>query len=207
MGKKNRIQEIREARGLSAIELAEKVNTSRGQIYQLEKSERRLTVDWMNRLARALKCRPQDLMVSAESCEVPVLGEVAGNGKISLLHNVSLIQHGLHEPRRKQANCEYVESPPGIHPSEVGAVRVKGDSLLPFMPSGTIVYYAAGAGEAPESCIDKLCVVQLKDGSLVLKTIKRGHGYGKYNLLSYDAAVTENAAIVWCAKVMFIKPA
>lgn len=58
----NRIREWRERRGLSQIELAEKVNTSSQQIGKLEAGARRLAQNWMERLAEALGCAPADLL-------------------------------------------------------------------------------------------------------------------------------------------------
>ena len=66
----NRIKELREARGLSAADLAEMVGTSQPQITRLERGVRRLTVEWMTRIARALDCRPMDLIASATMAEI-----------------------------------------------------------------------------------------------------------------------------------------
>lgn len=60
----NRIRELRKQRGWSASQLAEAVGTSYQQIYRLEHGERRLTLDWMQRLARALEVPPEHLMPS-----------------------------------------------------------------------------------------------------------------------------------------------
>lgn len=59
----NRIREIRIDRGLSQQALADAVGTSKTQISKLEKSQRRLTDEWMRRLARALECHPAELMM------------------------------------------------------------------------------------------------------------------------------------------------
>lgn len=60
----NRIREIRERHGLSAAQLAERVGTTQPQITRLERGERRLTVDWMQRIAAALNCDPMDLVAA-----------------------------------------------------------------------------------------------------------------------------------------------
>jgi transcriptional regulator with XRE-family HTH domain len=59
----NRIRELRTARGLTLKRLAELVGTSNQQISHLEKGRRRLTLDWMERIAGALECHPSDLLV------------------------------------------------------------------------------------------------------------------------------------------------
>lgn len=58
----NKLKEIREAKGLSQVKLAELVGTSQQQIGKLEKGERKLSPEWQIRLAKALDCRPVDLM-------------------------------------------------------------------------------------------------------------------------------------------------
>ena len=58
----NRIKEWRLRRGLSMQALAERVGTSRQQIHKLERGERRLTEDWMRRVAGILECEPAELL-------------------------------------------------------------------------------------------------------------------------------------------------
>jgi transcriptional regulator with XRE-family HTH domain len=61
----NRIRELREQRGLTGEQLAERVGTTQGQIHKLESGKRRLTVEWMQRIAKALNVRPIDLIQTA----------------------------------------------------------------------------------------------------------------------------------------------
>ena len=58
----NRIKELRKAGGLPLKKLAELVGTSNQQISHLEKGRRRLTLEWMERIAKALNCQPADLL-------------------------------------------------------------------------------------------------------------------------------------------------
>lgn len=62
----NRIKELRESAGLTQQQLATRAGTSQPQIDRLEKSSRKLTQDWMNRLSRALGCEPQDLLPNSK---------------------------------------------------------------------------------------------------------------------------------------------
>ena len=59
---KNRIAELRKARGLTLQALADLVGASNQQISHLEKGRRGLTVDWVDRIADALGCHPFDLL-------------------------------------------------------------------------------------------------------------------------------------------------
>jgi transcriptional regulator with XRE-family HTH domain len=58
----NRVREWRRRKGLSIEELARRSRTTASQISKLERGERRLTVDWMTRLAKGLGCRREDLL-------------------------------------------------------------------------------------------------------------------------------------------------
>jgi transcriptional regulator with XRE-family HTH domain len=58
----NRVREWRHRRELSIEELARRSRTTASQISKLERGERRLTVEWMGRLAKALGCRSEDLL-------------------------------------------------------------------------------------------------------------------------------------------------
>src|ERR1700730_6214776 len=59
----NRIRDYDQAARLSMQALADRAGTSAPQINKLEKGERKLTVDWMVRLRRALNVDPKDLLV------------------------------------------------------------------------------------------------------------------------------------------------
>jgi transcriptional regulator with XRE-family HTH domain len=58
----NRIREVREAQRLSMEELAQRMGTSRQQVHKLEKGERKLTQEWMWRIASALEVNPVALL-------------------------------------------------------------------------------------------------------------------------------------------------
>ncbi len=81
---KNRIKELREAQNLTARALAAMAGTSPSQISRLEKSKRKLSLDWILRLSGALKVPPNDLVnidlgapVPA-SCDQALMGTVIG---------------------------------------------------------------------------------------------------------------------------------
>lgn len=65
----NRIRELRKARDWTAEDLGSRVGTSGVQITRLETGERRLTVDWMNRIAAALQVTPGELLATRTPLE------------------------------------------------------------------------------------------------------------------------------------------
>lgn len=58
----NRIQELREAAGMTQDELAARVGTSAQQVGRHERGQRRLTIQWLNRYAAALEVAPVALL-------------------------------------------------------------------------------------------------------------------------------------------------
>ena len=58
----NKIKEVRLEKGLTLQALAERVGTSAPQIDRLEKGLRRLTIDWLNRIAKSLDVTPGSLL-------------------------------------------------------------------------------------------------------------------------------------------------
>lgn len=58
----NRIREVRKSKGLTLQTLADRVQASNQHISHLESGRRRLTVDWIERLAKGLDCDPLALL-------------------------------------------------------------------------------------------------------------------------------------------------
>lgn len=68
----NRIKELREARGLSLKDVARGAETTFQQIFKLETGSRRLTDEWMRRLAPVLGVHPASLLLEfAEGMHSP----------------------------------------------------------------------------------------------------------------------------------------
>ncbi|MCB2082367.1 MAG: helix-turn-helix domain-containing protein [Rickettsiales bacterium] len=59
---KNRIRYLRQLQGLTLQQLAERVGCSYQQITRLEHGQRRLSQEWMERIAAAIGCRPAELI-------------------------------------------------------------------------------------------------------------------------------------------------
>lgn len=79
------IWRIREAKGVSRIQLGQRMNppTSSQQIERLEKGERRLTVEWIERIAYGLGVDPSEL-ISGKSDEHIMTPEVADEVALEL---------------------------------------------------------------------------------------------------------------------------
>ena len=73
----NRIKQLREARGLTLEQVATAAGTSLQQVQRLENGKRRLTDDWMRRLALPLGVAPAALLAD----EPPDIREFAKNAE------------------------------------------------------------------------------------------------------------------------------
>lgn len=202
---KNRIRELREVRGWSQTKLGETIGTSQAQIDRLEKNERRLSDFWMDKIAKAFHIEPRELISVNKKKMIPIVGSVGAGGQIFPIDDMPLIRVSS-ESEQVYMNCDFVEAPPENGHEEAVALRVTGDSMEPFIEDGSVVYYDGRRVDGINEYINKLCVVQLANGQALLKKLKRGTKDGFHTLTSYNAKDIEDVEIVWCAKVIFIKP-
>ena len=70
---KNRITEIREARGLSVAELAARAKFSGPYVSQMANGTRNISLKNLERLATALGCRPEDLLAAPTPTNTDIL--------------------------------------------------------------------------------------------------------------------------------------
>ncbi len=104
----NRIKELRRLRGLTQDNLGKLVGTGRSQVVKLERGERRLTVEWMRRLARALECHPADLLVTDPSTEG--FGDVGADYAHASEHQIT-DRASSPKPRQGSMNRSYAAEP------------------------------------------------------------------------------------------------
>ncbi|MDQ7019135.1 MAG: S24 family peptidase [Robiginitomaculum sp.] len=81
------------------------------------------------------------------------------------------------------------------------AFEIRGDSMPPF-ERGDLVYLETSEALPGPEIIGKVCVVELDNGDLLIKKVRRGYTTGKYNLHSFDGRPPiEDATIVKAARV------
>lgn len=165
------------------------------QISYLENGKRKLTDDWRLRLARALKCDPDDFFEGELTVEqIPVRGYVGAGAKI---HNYDDHEHG--------DGLRLVDRPQGIK-GDLCCVEVKGMSMPPFK-DGWLIFYSRHCMEGLlEDCLNQLCVIETSDGALYLKELVKA-GDGKFHLISWDGNHIHDVKVAWAGKVEDIRPA
>jgi transcriptional regulator with XRE-family HTH domain len=85
------------------------------------------------------------------------------------------------------------------------ALEARGDSQFPRVKNGEIliVYFN---GRTAADMIGEEAVVRLRDGTYLMKTIRRGYEPGLFNLESHNAPTRENVEIDQVASVVAIIP-
>lgn len=96
-----------------------------------------------------------------------------------------------------------VRPPVGI--SDCVALRIRGDSMYPFLENW-LVFYRRHQEGVPEDAAGKLVVAKIADGPTLLKILRRGSRKGRWTLESSNAAPREDVELEWAAKVIEIRP-
>ncbi len=146
----NRILELRKERRLTLAELADKIGSTPQQIGRLEKGERRLTTDWMEKIAIALDVPAEDLMSSSHGERV-VIPEIA-------MHTNAGVKSK--NPKSDVAESKDILSewslPKQLLANQVGAestmriIQVMGDSMQPeFNPGDRVMVNTADRMPSP----------------------------------------------------------
>lgn len=188
-GMANRIKEWRLRRGLSMQALAERVGTSRQQIHKLERGERRLTEDWMRRVAGILECEPADLMSQSVNVRngraMQSLGEAPAGATMGNLQPVSFdrddpipvyasAQGGPDGTLLAYEPIEFVDRPePLFGVRNAFAMYVVSDSMEPKYSQGALLLIHPGRPVRQNDYV--LIVKQAEDGehSAMVKQLVR----------------------------------
>lgn len=101
----NFIKVIRKNRGWTQEELGQRVNTTSQQIGNLESGKRRLTQDWIRKLADALECHPLDITEgppdTAEEKKRVIFDEMNGLSDTAIAELRNYIQYLKSRPGEK----------------------------------------------------------------------------------------------------------
>lgn len=122
---------------------------------------------------------------------VPLLGYVRAGA--------SAVYLPLHD-----SELDRVPAPPGSN-DRTRALEVRGDSLGALFDRW-IVFFDDEQRPISPDLINRLCVVALIDGRVLVKKIVQRNGSGGYDLLSNTEEPIKNALIKWAARVKHMAP-
>lgn len=145
----NRIEEFRKRSGLTLDDLAARLQVDTSTIWKLEKGRRRLTADWMERLARELGVAPAELLwqQSAQTPTVrPALDAPAIPSRMEMARDVPVFGTAEGGPDGtfllQTGNAiDYVRRLPGLmNIRDAFALYVEGESMVPWRQPGQLIF-------------------------------------------------------------------
>ena len=189
-GMGNGLKKLRLRKGFTHEQAAEAMSVSRSQFIKLERSERRLTKDYIESAMRAFDATEREVL-GADDQQVPVVGMVrAGSDAIAYGDG--------------DGPFGEVDGPEGTN-SDTVAVEVRGDSLGAFF-DGSLLFYDDVRTPPDESLIGRICVCGLEDHRVVVKTLRHGQLPGSWTLFANIGPPMYDVRIEWAARVRYIRP-
>lgn len=169
----NELRKIREKLGLTQSELAQMVGTSQPQILRLEKSTRKLTKEWAERLAPALQTSAEALMFGEGGPKgMPIMGII----EAGQFRDISLEDQSDERPTIAVARDERFPN------AAQYALKVSGDSMDELFANGSFVTCANWADTGLHLRPGLIVHVERTIGSLVETTLKEIDGTGPFTL-------------------------
>lgn len=161
-----------------------------------ENGDRNPSRNAAKRYARAYKIRWEWLLEGEGSPQlgkhsVKIIGEVSAGSRVRLFE----------PPDAKEA----VESPPGAGVT-TAALTVAGGSMRGIADDGWLVFFDDDKRPPTNDLIGKLCVLELKSGDILVRTIQPGRKRSRFDLESPTEPTLRDQQIIWAARVTWIKP-
>lgn len=153
----NKIREWRQKRGWSLQRLADAAKTTKGQVDKLEKGHRRLTVDWMVRLAKPLGCDPREFMPQKDASESAKPRKPPKNEEPLAIRII-----GKGGALSKIARPVFLEGS-----ADAYAVKVSNKEMDPMYRNGQILFVDPRKKAAKGSGV----VVSLRDGTVMAREL------------------------------------
>jgi len=183
----NNLRKLRDLRGWTQEQAGEALGYSKGGYLKLERGERQLTLQIIERAAEVFGVSPSEIYTE----EVPLVGYVGAGAE-------------MHYYANGDNPDEFVPMPPGGGHNTV-AVQIRGSSLGSIFDTW-LVYYDQVQDPPSYDMLGKLCVVGLEDGRVLVKKLRKGSAAGLFNLESVTEGLIEDVPVSWAAKVKVMTP-
>jgi transcriptional regulator with XRE-family HTH domain len=191
-GMKNRILELRTKKNISLAKLEGLTGISAQQLNRLEKGERSVNDRNMVSIAKALGCKPEELISDKSQSMLPVLGK---------LHSGIITMNAQADPLDEK---QWIKTPSWVEYSEdLYIIEIEDDSMAPKVYKGDSVIVKKNDSAI---CADLNSrapyIVKIKDGDTLLRLVRKGYTYGKYNLHGHNADIIEDVILERCDRVI-----
>lgn len=195
-----KIRLLRKKLGLTQPEFADKLEVSQGTVSRWETGAAP-SHQSLVRMAELDGVSLDEFLLGAvgrageQGPEIPVVGYVGAGASVYPI-----------DDEHEANGFGTIERPPFIT-GEAIAVEVRGDSLVPVAEDGWKLIYTGEPSVMEDEVLNKLCVVALADGRVLVKRVVRGSKPQRYHLLSTNAPMIEDAEVLWASRVRAIIPA
>ena len=186
----NNLKSLRIANHLTHESAAVAMGISRGQFIKLERGERQLNAGYIERASRAFGVPEADIFSSSPT--VPLIGRVGAGAQMNILSDA----HG---------DYERVNAPSSGATPHTVAVEIVGESLGELFDRW-IIYYDRRSDPPTKDMLNRLCVLGLDDGRVLVKKLTEGGIKGRYTLKSNTEPPIYDAAVEWAAPVKQMSP-
>ena len=183
----DRLQDI----GSSQADLGRALSLPSSRVSEIIGGRREIKLSEIAPLAQALKMTIQEAMGrlgagAHDAPTVPLVGRVGAGGDITRIDTI----------------VDYVDLPPGAD-GPLEALEVAGESMLPEIQTGDLLFYDPTAPTDPRDLLYRLVVLETEDGRLFVKTLRLGAEPDTFDLISYAEGKRENVRVKSAAKVLF----
>lgn len=189
-----RLREARKAANLSVDQVAERARRSASGIRAIENGQNGLRPDAAEVLAPILGVTSAWLLTGTSERHapmVPIIGTVGADAEGTVIQTTG------------QASGDTVPPPPGGTKDSV-ALEVRGYSMRGVADDGSIIYFDNQEAQPTADMIGYPCVVETRDGRVLIKRLLLGSRKGVYNLESINGPTMEDVELVWAAEIKHV---
>lgn len=195
-----------EQTGLTASGIAAKAGLSSTTLTRFIKDDsmRSLSQVTLNKIAELLgkESYPNpNLYSKKEKQQIPIVGYVGAGSEVFPI-----------DDHAKGNGMNEIEAPDHLslklNIKKTVAVEVRGDSMMPFISNGDLLFYDERLPGVPIEYLNTRCVLWLEDGRCMVKWVRQGTKAGHYTLESINPAEPhiKDVLVVYSAKVKTIVP-
>lgn len=194
----DRIKAIRQGLGLNQTEFGERLDATQSTVARWEKGSQP-SANYLHKIADLANTTVDsllglDAMQALSASTIQVVGYVGAGAVVVPIDDYA-----------KGDGMGFIERPPSVHGKAV-AVEVQGDSLFPVAENGWRLVYTGDQTMDESEVLNRLCIVKLVNGQILVKRVVKGSVKQRYHLVSTNAPMIEDAEIEWAAIVKAIIP-
>lgn len=186
----NNLKRLRELKDWTHETAAEAMGISRGAFIKLERFERKLNEDTIQKACEAFGVTAD--VVLGKQTPIRVMGRIGAGGSI--------------EPEHEQVPVDglYTVDLPFAVPDGIDGFEVNGESMLPVYKPGDVILVWRDQKRPTDAFLGEEAAVLTDRGYRALKEIQRGRASGIFNLASYNAKLIEDVKIVWVGEIYIV---